>query len=175
MRHRYHHLRLQITVLDRQNANSADSSAIQLQASATVLAMSKSILIVWNSGYCRLSGSELADNQTKLSFAKTQPNNAIKPATWKALIRHSIPPPHPTRAAEWGVHVSPSWTDRNFLCQEWTHRLASLLQWSSSYSSTLEAFVWNIRGYRLPIVWRGRQICRTHTETMSGVWGRTTP
>ena len=174
MGHSYHHLHIQITIPDRQNANSADSSAIQLQASATVLVMSKSIPIVWNSCYCRLSGSELADNQTKLSFAKTQPNNAIKPATRKALIRRSIPP-HPTRVTEWGVHVSPSWADKNFLCQDWKHRLASLLQWSSSYSSTLEAFGGNIRGYRLPIVWLGRRICRTHTKTMSGVFGRTTP
>ena len=55
--------------------------------------MSKSILIVWAPVNCGLSGNELADNQAKLSAAETQPDNALEPATRRALIRRSCRPP----------------------------------------------------------------------------------
>ena len=48
------------------NLNSVDSSAIQLQADAAVLTMSKSILIVWAPGHCGRPGNELTDHQVKL-------------------------------------------------------------------------------------------------------------
>ena len=71
------------------NANSADSSVIQQQASAAVLTMLKSIQIVWAPGHCGLSGNELADQQAKLGAAETQPDNTFEPATGRALIHHS--------------------------------------------------------------------------------------
>ena len=48
------------------NTSSADLSVIQMQAAAAVLAMLKSILIVWAPGHCGLSGNEFADHQAKL-------------------------------------------------------------------------------------------------------------
>ena len=75
------------------NANSADWSVIQLQATVAVLAMSKIFLIVWAPGHCGLSGNELADHhQAKLAAADTQPDNALKLATWRALIQCSCHP-----------------------------------------------------------------------------------
>ena len=54
--------------------------------------MSKSILIMWVPGHCSLSGNKLADHQSKLGVAETQPNNAHV-ATWRDLIRRSCHPP----------------------------------------------------------------------------------
>ena len=51
------------------NANSADSSVIHVQSAAALLAVSKSILIVWAPGHCGLPFNELADHQTKLGVA----------------------------------------------------------------------------------------------------------
>ena len=63
--------------------------------------MSKSILIVWAPDNCGLSDNELADHQAKLGAA-------LEPATQKSSHPLFIsPPPHPTRAADGGVHVSP--------------------------------------------------------------------
>ena len=85
----YHHLRLLITGRTVSNANSADSSVIHLQTSVAVLAMSKSIMIVWATGHCSMSGNELADQHAKLSAAETQPDNTHEAATRRALIRRS--------------------------------------------------------------------------------------
>ena len=60
------------------SVNSADLSVIRLLALAAVLAMSKSILIVWATGHCGLSVNELADTQAKLGAAKTQPDYALE-------------------------------------------------------------------------------------------------
>ena len=75
------------------NVNSADTYAIQQQTSAAVLAMSKSILIVWARDHCCLSGNELSDHQAILDAAETQPDNALEPATRRALSRRSSRPP----------------------------------------------------------------------------------
>ena len=45
------------------NAKSADSSVNQLQITAAVFAMSKSISIMWAPGLRGLTGDELADNK----------------------------------------------------------------------------------------------------------------
>ena len=74
------------------NANSADSSVIQLQASAAVLAMSKSILIVWDPGHCGLSDDELADHHVKLGAAETQPDYTLEPVTRRAVTHRSCRP-----------------------------------------------------------------------------------
>ena len=71
------------------NATSADSSVIQLQASAAVLDMSKSIPIVWDPDYCVRLGNELADHRAKIGAAETKPDNALEPATRRALISRS--------------------------------------------------------------------------------------
>ena len=57
-----------------------------------VLAMSKSILIVWTSGHRGLSGNKLSDHQAILGAAEIQSNNTLEPATQRALIRHSCHP-----------------------------------------------------------------------------------
>ena len=75
------------------NANSDDSSIIQMLAASTLLAMSKQILIVWAHGHCRLSGNELADHHAKHGAAETQPVNAIEAATQRAHIRFSCRQP----------------------------------------------------------------------------------
>ena len=78
------------------NANSADSSVIQLQAATALLDMPKSILTVWAPGHCGLSGNELADHHlAKLGAAETQPDNTHEPASRRALIisRFCRPPP----------------------------------------------------------------------------------
>ena len=65
-----------------------------MQASAAVLAISKLILIVWDPGHCGLSGNELDDHQAKLGAAETQSDNALDPATRRAvIIRSSRPTP----------------------------------------------------------------------------------
>ena len=76
------------------NANSGVSSVIRLQASAAVLAISKSILIVLAPRHCGLSCSELADHQAKPGAAETQSDNALETATRRALFRRSccLPP-----------------------------------------------------------------------------------
>ena len=74
------------------NANSADSSVIQLQASAAALAMSKSIVIVWAPDHCGLSGSELTDHQAKLGAAETLPNNSLESSTRRAFMRRICRP-----------------------------------------------------------------------------------
>ena len=64
-------------VLAVSNAKLAYSSVVQLQAAVAVLAMSKSILIVWVHGNCGLPGNELADHHAKLGAVATQPDNAL--------------------------------------------------------------------------------------------------
>ena len=87
--------------------NSADSSVIHVQASTAVLAISKSILIVWAPGHCVQLGNKLADHQATLGAAESQPDSALELATQRALISHSYRlPSHSTRAGEGGVHVS---------------------------------------------------------------------
>ena len=75
------------------NTNSVDSPVIQLQATATVLAMSVSILIVWAPGHCGMSGNELVDHQANLGAAVTKPDNTFDAATQIALIHRSCRPP----------------------------------------------------------------------------------
>ena len=48
---------------------------------------------MWAPGHCGLPGSELADHQAKLVAAETQPDNALGPATRRALIHHSYRSP----------------------------------------------------------------------------------
>ena len=52
------------------------------------------ILIMWAPGHSGLSGNELADHQSKLSAAETQPNNTLESDTQRALIRRSCRPSH---------------------------------------------------------------------------------
>ena len=70
------------------NATSVDSSVIQLQASTAVLAMSKSMC-----DHCVMSGNELADHRANMGAAETKPDNALEPATRRALIGRSCRPP----------------------------------------------------------------------------------
>ena len=79
-------------VHDVSNANSAERSVNQLQASAVIRAMSKSIMIVWAPGHCGLSGSELAEHQANLGATETQLDNALEQATRRAHILHSCRP-----------------------------------------------------------------------------------
>ena len=157
------------------NANSTDSSVIQLHAAAAVLAMSISVLIVWAPGHCGLLDNELADYQAILGTAETQPDNAHDAATWRALIHHSCHPFRIQHERLKEVYMSLHYEQmKMFLCQDRTHWLGSLPPWSLPCSSTLAAFCGWLRGCILLIVWGGSRICRKHMVAMFGALGETT-
>ena len=53
------------------NANSADSTILQLQDAAELLAISQCTLIVWTPVLCGLQGIEMAHHQTYLGANAT--------------------------------------------------------------------------------------------------------
>ena len=70
---------------------------------ATLLTVSKSILIIWASRHCGLPVTELADHQDTLGEAETEPNNTLNTATPRAPIRRSCNPLQHERLKE--VHT----------------------------------------------------------------------
>ena len=99
----YHHLRLQVN----GSVSNTDSSLFQLLASAAVLAISKSSLIVWAPGRSSLSGNELAATTLDMMLQRLNPTTHSNQLYGKLSSAVPVPPFHPTRAAEGGVHVSP--------------------------------------------------------------------